>query len=396
MNDLIVIDHPINYDGNILSWSEFIDKASSDEGIQVSGELYINVKCVDQDMYYVVVDSMPSVKFFSLDGWAPDFIDISKVYDFEEYAVVKEQYGREKQTAVANAQDFDDNESGENDGDVVQSLTGDPTIHHNEGAPNDVNEESYETKQARIILFGSSKGGTGKTFTSLISAYRYAKKHPDQRVAVSDFDIIDGQVGITIHKIAPTMLDYYKKFNFGQDDFETMKQYKVKSENFPDNLDFYLAPRDIYIQNDEFWDSIFVNLIENYDVVFFDSGIDYMNYKPISTLYKIADKIILVSTTSIKSVSSVSKQIGRLKGTIKNPVFSEEDGIGDRLNLVITQAGKHDEMNSKVFATFQSRINIVGVFGMLTPEIQKAEYYGSWDIFDKNAKFNETLDRMVE
>lgn len=396
LNDLIVTDHPINYDGNILSWSEFINKATSDEGIQIGGELYINVKCVDEDMYYTIIDSMKTAKFFSLDGMCPDFIDINNVYDFQEYAVTTEQYGREKQTAVSNAEDFDDNQSGANDGDVVQSLTGDARIHQNEGTPNDVNQDSYETKEARIILFGSSKGGTGKTFTSLISAYRYAKQHPDQRVAVSDFDIIDGQVGITIHKIAPTMLDYYKKFTFGQDDFETMQQYKVKSPHFPDNLDFYLAPRDIYIQNDEFWDSIFVNLIENYDVVFFDSGIDYMNYKPISTLYKIADKIILVSTTSIKSVSSVSKQIGRLKGDIQNPVFSKDDGIGDRLNLVITQAGKHDEMNSRVFATFQSRINIVGVFGMLTPEIQKAEYYGSWDIFDKNAKFNETLDRIVE
>ena len=62
---------------------------------------------------------------------------------------------------------------------------------------------------AKVILFGSSKGGTGKTFTCLISAYWYAKTHPTERIALADFDIIDGQIGITINKLTPTMNDFY-------------------------------------------------------------------------------------------------------------------------------------------------------------------------------------------
>lgn len=392
MQDIIVTNQSVNKPGIIMTLDEFMRKATSDEGLDISGYLFIDVKVLDKDLYQSICESLDTVKFFTLNQMAPSFVDLNNVYDWSEYSVSS----RHKQTAVQDATGFEDRESSSMENETISSLTGDSDTYTPLGE-NDVFADSEEPKkQARILLFGSSKGGTGKTFTCLINAYRYAKMNPHKRVAVSDFDIIDGQIGITIHKISPTMLDYYKKFKFGMSDFKTMEQFKTKSSNFPPNLDFYLAPRDLYIEDDAFWDSIFVNLIENYDTVFFDSGIDYMNYKPISTLYKIADKIILVSTTSIKSVSSVSKQIGRLKGTIENPVFSTEDGIADKLHLVITQAGKTDEMNGKVFATFKAQVNIVGVFGMLTSEIQKAEYYGLWNIFDKNAKFNETLDRIVQ
>jgi len=72
---------------------------------------------------------------------------------------------------------------------------------------------------AKVILFGSSKGGTGKTFTCLISAYWYAKTHPTERIALADFDIIDGQIGITINKLTPTMQDFYKVAKAGHNDF---------------------------------------------------------------------------------------------------------------------------------------------------------------------------------
>lgn len=396
MDELIVTSQPIGRDSPVMSLDDFITRATSAEGLQITGALFVDVKGLPDELYYAIRGSMPDARFFSLDGMAPEFVDLNLVYDWREHAVTA-QYGRQKQTAVYDASNVDQTQSGMDESGTIESLTGDSSVHEKNIIDHqDFDKSAYDDKQARIVLFGSSKGGTGKTFTCLINAYRYAKMHPEQRVAVSDFDIIDGQVGITIHKISPTMHDYYKQFRFGKNDFQTMEKYKVKSENFPPNLDFYLAPRDMYIEDDSFWESIFINLIKNYDVVFFDSGIDYMNYKPISTLYKIADKIILISTTSIKSVSSVSKQIGRLKGEIDNAVFSRSDEIGERLNLVITQAGKTDEMNQRVFEIFKSKIDIIGVFGMITPKIQKAEYYGHWGIFDDEPKFNATLDKIVE
>lgn len=392
MTDFIVSNQAIDKTGKLLTWNEFLEAASSEKGIDVTGDLYIDVKGLDYDVYEAIKDTMPEAQYFSTNGASPSFVK-DRVLDWSTKTTTTGRAATAVKPALTKAQ-------GATETAATLGIASDPNIRYADqdiAEFGELDEESYQDKQARVILFGSSKGGTGKTFTCLISAYRYAKTHPNQRVAVSDFDIIDGQVGISVHKVTPTMFDYYKAYKLGDDSFATMERFKTKSENFPPNLDFYLAPKDIYIRDNDFWDSIFINLIQNYDVVFFDSGIDYMNYKPISTLYKIADKVILVSTTSIKSVSSVSKQITRLQGEIKNAVFTPEDRIGEKLNLVITQAGKTDEMNSKVCETFVSKgVNIVGLFGVLTHQIQKAEYYGNWSVFDKNTKFNQTLDRIVE
>ena len=101
-------------------------------------------------------------------------------------------------------------------------------------------------------------------------------------------------------------------------------------------------------------------------------------------------------TTSIKSVSSVSKQIRKLKGEIENNVFDKDDELADKINIVITQAGQNDEMNSTVFRTLEQHAKINGVFGVLTSDIQRAEYFGKWDIFDNNKKFNETIDKILK
>ena len=391
MNNIIVTNQKINKPGTIMSVDEFIEKASSDEGIGGGDDnLYIDVKDIGSELYEAIIeDSSNVVTFFTLDNNIPSFIE-SKVEKWNEKE--KEEVKNKNATFDDTFSDIDINNnklSGSIEENKIEELF---KADSNDKEPEQIDEEH----EAEIMLFGSSKGGTGKTFTCLISAYRYAKTHPGQRIAVSDFDIIDGQVGISIHKVSPTMYKFYKQWKIGNTDFRTMENFKVKSDNFPSNIDFYLAPRDLFINNNDFWNTIFVNLIKNYDVVFFDSGIDYMNYTPISTLYKIADKIILISTTSIKSVSSVSKQIRRLKGEMANNVFSKEDEIEKHMNLVITQAGKNDEMNATVFKTFSSKIDIVGIFGVLTSDIQKAEYYGQWNIFDDNSKFNQILDKIVK
>ena len=65
----------------------------------------------------------------------------------------------------------------------------------------------------------------------------------------------------------------------------------------------------------------------HYDVVFFDTGIDYMNIQPITKIYKIVDRLILTTNTSVPSVKSMMKQLQALNGSRKNLRFSKEDGI---------------------------------------------------------------------
>ena len=384
MSILIVSNSKVyGREGEIIDVNEFIERATSEDGISLD-TLYVNINDIDELLY----EQLEEYNFFTLTGEIPLFIDKSKVEDW-----TKNKDEPPKEDISFGLEDL--NTSIENDEDqkrianILESIT-----IEEEDIPKE--EEKAQKKDAKVILFGSSKGGTGKTFTSLISCYRFAKKNPHLKIAMSDFDIIDGQIGISIHKVTPTVWNYHQHWQAGDDSFETMKKSSLKSEHFPQNIDFYLAPKDLHIDNDDFWFSVFSNLIENYDVVFFDSGIDYLNLAPISTLYKIADKVILVSTTSIKSVSSVVKQINKLKGIHKNDVFTPEDGIGDRIYLVITQIGKNDKMNSTVFKTFENHANIIAKFGVLTSEIQEAEYFSRWDIFDKHKQFNALLDKITE
>lgn len=261
-------------------------------------------------------------------------------------------------------------------------------------------EDDIESKQhedpAYVYVFGSGKGGVGKTFTCIISAYRYAKLHPYERIAVVDIDVIDGQVGITIHQIVPTLYRYYKEYENGDTSFHAMSKSIIKNPDFPGNIDFYLPPRDKVIQDQGFWDSVCLNLLKNYDVVFFDTAIDYMGYEAVSNIYKIADKITLLSTTSIKSVSSVVKQAKRLKGETENDVYSKELNLADKLQLVVTQVDKNDSVSELAIRMLSDEIDIVTMFGNLNAKIQRAEYYGEWNIFDDHQQFMNGIDLILE
>ena len=248
---------------------------------------------------------------------------------------------------------------------------------------------------AKVILFGSSKGGTGKTFTCLVSAYWYAKKHPYERVAMADFDIIDGQIGITINKIAPTMQNFYKQAKGGNNDFLHLNNCMVKSEHFSPNIDFYLAPsQDIpQITNDTaYWTDVFKLLISNYDVVFFDSGIDYLGKAPISQLYKIADKIIITCNPSINSVKSVIKQFKTLSGIRANNVFRPGDDILSRTNVVLTRVYDDPDINDLVVANIVNYAPVIAAFGNIDSIISKVQWYQQWNLIDENSDITNTLD----
>lgn len=265
----------------------------------------------------------------------------------------------------------------------------------------DAGDKSRNRKAApaKVILFGSSKGGTGKTFTCLISAYWYAKLHPTQKIALADFDIIDGQVGITINKITPTMQDYYKLYKNERKDFTYLDNCKVKSDHFSPNIDFYLAPsQDIpTITNDnDFWNDIFQKLISNYDVVFFDSGIDYIGKLPISQLYKIADSIIITSNPSINSTKSVIKQFKTLSGKRQNNVFRSGDDILGKVKVVLTRMSNMTDINDIVCQNISTYAPIVAQFGQIDKEISQVQWYQMWNIIDSTPEITDQLNKIIE
>lgn len=270
--------------------------------------------------------------------------------------------------------------------------------------------KSYANKNgsAKVILFGSSKGGTGKTFTALISAYYYAKTHPNQKVALADFDIIDGQIGITINKLGPTLQDYYKNYIGGNRDFSYLNNVRVRSDHFSSNIDFYLAPaQDIpeITENTTFWIDVFKQLLSNYDVVFFDSGIDYLGKAPISMLYKLADRIILTCNPSINSVKSVVKQLTTLCGTRRNNVFNEKNKILDKCSIVLTRVYnkmvlpdgtvQDNPINDLVVGNLTKYAPVIATFGNIDNIISQVQWYQRWHLIDENADIIEQLERIV-
>lgn len=409
----------------ILSYDEFIKRAFSDEGLELES-LAIDVDCLSNDEIYEQLSDFDGIVFFTTNGSNPDFINFpiqnwAKPQTIQnETAQQNAQFQNQSRQQIPQPQiqtDFNNQQSVTNDSfsnSEINPSIGDET---NQGVANllenaanydDSVENDGGDKYAKIYVFGSSKGGTGKTFTSIISTYRYAKTHPDEKIALVDFDIIDGQVGISIHRIKPTISKYYIEYRKGYRDFKTMHNFAVLGNGcFPKNVDFYLAPTTGIIPDNDFWLNVLQNCIENYDVVVFDTGIDYLNIVPISYAYKIADKVNIVSSTSIKSVNSVVKQLGRLKGEIKSPgndengnptewVFTPEDDIGSKLNVIITQMVSGDQMNKTVYETLHDKANIVGVFGIITASISRAEFFGEWDVFDNNTQINQTLDNIMK
>ena len=251
----------------------------------------------------------------------------------------------------------------------------------------------------KVILFGSSKGGTGKTFTTLMNAYWFAKNHPELKTAVADFDIIDGQIAVTTHNYTPTILDFYKPFKTGSHSFGDLMACSRKIEKFG-NIDFYLAPPlDLpeVTDDEDFWDTIFKYLVENYDVIFFDSGIDYKGKLPISKLYKMADKIIITCNPSINSVQSVVRQMQTLSGQRANNIFFPQDGILERCNIVMTRVSDiSEDILGLIKENLEPYANIIAAFGNIDGIIHEIEWYGRWELLDEKSTITDYLEVISE
>lgn len=398
-----------------MTFTDFCAAIYSDEGLDEYEAYFIDANNLDSEVYQDLSE-VGGFDYFTLEDSVPEFIsdeDFDKLHNWTHLNSQLQESTNESSSdddfeiPMGNSKEKTQSVSQETGVIDTNQLVGGQVKTEIEGLLNGTSEAvdketkgqgSYDNKNAKVYLFGSSKGGSGKTFTTIISARRYAMTHPNESVALLDFDIIDGQVGISIHSMTPTMFNYYKEYMKGYNDFRSMKENIVKgNEKMPDNLDFYLAPNNgRIIQNDGFWLNILSNLIHNYDVLFIDTGIDYLNVHPISYAYKIADKINITTTTSIKSVNSVTKMINKLTGAVENSVFGREDELESKINIIITQMDAGDEMNTTAYSTLSKLANIEATFGVITRSVSQAEYYGSWDVFDDNDLFCAALDGILE
>ena len=282
---IIVCNEKLNdkVQGKFMAYSDFIKEAYSDEGLDTSDGLAIDVNILEEDVFNDLggIDSGNYVVYFSLTGDFPSFMTGMDIQDWSEFSLSCDDGNSNNSDGNINnsndkikdstneSDNFTPNiNNADDDSDIDQDISNllDESVFEQDNYSADGGEEP---KEAKMYVFGSSKGGTGKTFTAIMSTYMYAKAHPDERIALVDFDIIDGQVGISIHKINPTMARFYTEYQKGYRDFKTMNRFCVKGNScFPKNVDFYLAPSSgSAISDNNFWLTVLQNCMQNYDVV---------------------------------------------------------------------------------------------------------------------------------
>lgn len=453
---------PIDLDGfQVEKWTsdEFIERASSDEGIEIDEGIWYDISCLSEDIYealgaykeagvnlvYYRFEDTPNINFsindkvktYSVTPVAPPPMPelepepVIETPIFEEPEPVVEPPApapvapppapvpsapepvyqppapepKPEPTPVPTSNTIP------NQGSSIVNLNI-KNVGNPDGAMSktmfdmlqyddfDVSGKNYRNKSnaAKVILFGSSKGGTGKTFTCLISAYWYAKTHPTERVALADFDVIDGQIGINLNKLMPTMQDFYKVYKGGNKTFAYLDNCKVKSDHFSPNIDFYLAPsQDIpaITEDTAYWSTVFKLLITNYDVVFFDSGIDYLGKAPISQLYKIADRIIITCNPSINSVKSVIKQFKTLSGQRLNNIFKPSDEILNRIKVVLTRVYDNKDITDIVIHNITNYAPVITAFGNIDDIISQVQWYQRWNLIDENKDITDALENIT-
>jgi cellulose biosynthesis protein BcsQ len=427
----------------VLSLAQFIDMANSDEGIEVQSGIYFNLDSMSQELYEAVKEGLGDKATYFV--FSDQNINLGFLIDegvnryevamelpqieeppvqpvVEPSPVIPEPQVQEEipeastesagikaptndvytgfGVEVVEQAPMENNTSALENSDILKMMGNEYT--------NTVTNTSTQNKVAKVVLFGSAKGGTGKTTTCLISVRRYAKTHPDQKIALLDYDNV-GQIGMTIVRVNPTLGDYYRQYSAGNNTFSYLKNCSLQNSHFSPNLDFYIAPSAAVIpkliKDQGFWKNILELVLTNYDVVFFDTGggLEYLNQQNIIDLYKIADKIILVSNTTSTSVNCVNAQIQYLSGSIKNDVYRPEEKITKNVGLVITRAlEKNKEINNAVVRVFtdspipQNNVSILAAFGNLDERIARSQYYQEWEAWDADEKINLYLDNICK
>lgn len=369
MQILVTNEQDKAFEGYVIKdFNEFLAEATSEEGWDTDNVLYIDINAIDDENTFESIDgAIPNINWIAFDEsnvpeWyvgtltpLPESLDESSLSDHEA-------------SELANALSMAD-------ADMTAGLTDDGQ------------------HIGRIVTFGSAKGGSGKTFTSVISAVYYAKDHPDEKVCILDLDIEEPQIAIVIRQLNKSIKKFYANYLNGEYDFEFLEKCKCNVNNLPPNLDFYLTPRDEHpIQDSDFWQTVMTNLFLNYDMTILDTGTTYMETPAISSAYKIADKVNIVTMCNLASTVTVAQQMKRLTGEIKNDVYSEEDEIEKKVNLIITNS--YDDkygLCDSIIAKLEEEAPVIARFGVLIEKINEIQVLGHWDLFDDNAGFRQGM-----
>lgn len=161
------------------------------------------------------------------------------------------------------------------------------------------------SKKTRIISFFSGKGGVGKSVISVNVALMLAVKF-DQRVLVIDLDLQFGDISLILNKQSElTIKELFDESPITE--YEALKPYLYK---YKDNMDVLFAPRDPeaaeYISSEQVRQII--ELLKGYyDIIIFDTGVNY-NEITLNAL-DASDQIIIITSMEVTSLKNTKMSL---------------------------------------------------------------------------------------
>lgn len=163
-------------------------------------------------------------------------------------------------------------------------------------------------KQGKTICVFGSKGGVGKTTTTLNLAGMY--KTLNKKVLIIDFDLYNGGIALALNK-EPRKSIFDLSFELENKKFKNLSDY---TENYSEYIDFLAAPKDP--RNANRVNPLFVSLILSsaayqYDIVLIDTSC-VLNELNLRTL-DIVDKILFIVTNDPFDVKNMKTFISIFK-----------------------------------------------------------------------------------
>lgn len=208
---------------------------------------------------------------------------------------------------------------------AAQNMTHDEDLDTWENINSDdfVDTETEETGTDGIVIcVTSSKGGSGKSTISILTATQIAhssnlafeqgKTSRPARVCLVDMDVTESQIGFVIGKTSPTVTNMVAESQ--KEDMFTIanvQKFAVHDDNL--GVDFYLAPR-LPTAADAVPASFYAHLIpvlkKMYDIVILDSSVNYIKDERIRDVaYPMSDALLCITTLDSRTIFLMSRWV---------------------------------------------------------------------------------------
>lgn len=204
--------------------------------------------------------------------------------------------------------------------------------------------EPEDTHQGMIITSTSSKGGTGKSTTSLCFAnalVRASRKAVEEGkaerpldVVIVDMDVRDGQLGFFINQTTPTALNIRTQPEWSK---EVIREFLVLDERI--GAHFLLAPTRARLSEDVpagFYKDIVGKLRTMFDIVILDTSVNYLDPRLSEVSYPMADAILFVTDLGVSSVFGMNRWLTEVTSPVPEGMGIDQSRIGIVVNKSMT------------------------------------------------------------